>query len=63
MKHDDWVKWCDQMETSLTRATINKKDGDLTMILRLAWEICVDKVKETAPKREEKERESNQNGK
>lgn len=46
MTHDDWVKWCDQLETSLTRATIYKKDDDLRIVLRLAWEIARDKVKE-----------------
>ena len=55
MTHDEWVRWCDQMETSLTRATIYKKDDDLRLVLRLAWEICREQMKATEPKKGEKD--------
>ena len=47
MTHDEWVKWCDQLETSLTRATLYKKDDDLRIVLRLAWEIAKEQMKKT----------------
>ena len=47
MTHNEWVKWCDQLETSLTRATLYKKDDDLRIVLRLAWEIAKEQTKKT----------------
>lgn len=42
MKHDDWVKWTDQIENSLVRAEQAGKDKDLIVLLRLAWQIGKD---------------------
>ena len=45
MKHDEWVRWCDQLEDSLVRAETAKKDRDLLVVLRLAYQIAKEKVK------------------
>ena len=47
MKHDDWVKWCDQLENSLVRAETARKDVDLIVVLRLAHQIAKERVKES----------------
>lgn len=48
MTHEDWVKWTDQIETSLARAEAAGKDKDLIVLLRLAWQIGRDRLKEQA---------------
>ena len=45
MKHEEAVKWLDQIETSLVRAEKAKKDIDTIILLRLAYEILKEKVK------------------
>lgn len=47
MTHDDWVKWCDQLENSLVRAETAMKDRDLIVVLRMLYQISQEKVKET----------------
>ena len=47
MTHDEWVKWCDQLENSLVRAESARKDVDLIVMLRLAHQIAKERVKET----------------
>ena len=47
MKHDDWVKWLDQLESSLVRAETAKKDIDILLLLRFAFQVVKEKVKET----------------
>lgn len=39
-------EWCDQLENSLVRAESARKDVDLIVMLRLAYQICKDQVKE-----------------
>ena len=46
--HEDWVMWTDQIENSLTRAEAAGKDKDLIVLLRLAWQIGRDHLKERA---------------
>lgn len=57
MTHDEWVRWLDQIESSLVRAETAKKDIDIIVMLRLAYQICKDQVKEGGLK------EGKQNGK
>lgn len=47
MKHDDWVKWLDQLESSLVRAETAKKDIDILLLLRFAFQVAKEKVKES----------------
>ncbi len=47
MTHDEWVKWADQLENSLVRAETARKDVDLIVVLRLAYQIAKEKTKET----------------
>ena len=47
MTHDEWVRWLDQIESSLVRAETAKKDIDIIVMLRLAYQICKDQVKGT----------------
>lgn len=47
MKHDDWVKWLDQLENSLVRAETARKDVDLIVVLRLAHQIAKERVRES----------------
>ena len=47
MTHDEWVRWLDQIESSLVRAETAKKDRDIIVMLRLAYQICKDQVKGT----------------
>ena len=51
MTHDEWVRWLDQIESSLVRAETAKKDIDLLVVLRLAYQICKDQVKGTEQKK------------
>lgn len=46
MTHDDWVKWTDQIENSLVRAEKAGKDKDIIVLLRLAWQVGRDHIKE-----------------
>lgn len=46
--HEDWVMWTDQIENSLARAEAAGKDKDLIVLLRLAWQIGRDHLKERA---------------
>lgn len=48
MTHEEWVKWTDQIENSLVRAEMNGKDKDLIVLLRLAWQVGRDHLKERA---------------
>lgn len=54
MKHDDWVKWTDQLESSLVRAEAAKKDIDLLVMLRLAYQIAKENMKRTEGERDGK---------
>ena len=56
MTHDEWVRWLDQIESSLVRAETAKKDIDTIVMLRLAYQICKDQVKGTEPKKGEEEK-------
>lgn len=47
MTHDEWAKWADQLENSLVRAETARKDVELIVVLRLAYQIAKDKTKET----------------
>ena len=47
MTHDEWVRWLDQIESSLVRAETAKKDRDIIVMLRLAYQIRKDQVKGT----------------
>lgn len=53
MTHDDWVKWCDQLENSLVRAESARKDVDLIVMLRLAHQIAKEQVKKTESEKKE----------
>lgn len=46
MTHDDWVKWTDQIENSLVRAEKAGKDKDIIVLLRLAWQIGIEHIRE-----------------
>ena len=46
MTHEEAVKWLDQLETSLVRAEKAKKDIDTIILLRLAYELLKEKVKD-----------------
>ena len=39
MQHSDIIKWMEQIEDSLTRAEIGKKDRDLIVVLRLLYAV------------------------
>lgn len=45
MTHEELVKWVDQLEDSLTRAEMAKKDVDLIVVLRLAYKIMKERLK------------------
>ena len=45
MTHEELVKWVDQLEDSLTRAEMAKKDVDLIVVLRLAYMIMKERLK------------------
>ncbi len=47
MTHEEAVKWLEQIENSLTRAEQAKKDIDLIILLRLAYELAKEREKET----------------
>ena len=53
MKHDEWVRWCDQLEDSLVRAETAKKDRDLLVVLRLAYQIAKEQTKKTEGEKNE----------
>ena len=55
MTHDEWVKWADQIENSLVRAESSRKDVDLIVILRLAYQIAKERVKRGGESMEEKQ--------
>lgn len=42
MQHSDIIKWMAQIEDSLTRAEIGKKDRDLIVVLRLLYAILTE---------------------
>ena len=46
MKREDWVKWTDQIENSLVRAEAAGKDKDMIVLLRLAYQVGRDHLKE-----------------
>lgn len=46
MTREELAKWVDQLETSMTRAEMAKKDRDLLVVLRLAYQMGRDKLKE-----------------
>ena len=46
MTHKEAAEWLDQIETSLTRAELGKKDIDIIVLLRLAYKIIQEKEKE-----------------
>lgn len=54
MKRDEWVKWTDQIENSLVRAETAGKDKDLIVLLRLAWQVGRDHIREDGKKDGEK---------
>ena len=39
MTHKEITKWMEQIEDSLTRAEIGKKDRDLIVVLRLLYAV------------------------
>lgn len=47
MQHSDIIKWIEQIEDSLTRAEIGKKDRDLIVVLRLLYAVLKEREKET----------------
>lgn len=46
MTRGEWLKWLDQIETSLVRVEAARKDIDLVIVLRLAQEIAKERIKE-----------------
>ncbi len=46
MTRGEWLKWLDQIETSLVRAEAARKDIDLVIVLRLSQEIAKERIKE-----------------
>lgn len=54
MKHADLVEWVDQLETSLSRAEMYKKDIDLIVCLRLLYTIMKERLKEDGSSRSSK---------
>ena len=56
MKHDEWVKWTDQLENSLVRAETAKKDTDLLVVLRLAYQISKEQMIRTGKEEDEMKR-------
>lgn len=46
MTHEEMVKWLDQLEDSLTRAELGKKDIDLIVLLRWAYKKAKEELKE-----------------
>lgn len=46
MTHEEKVEWLDQLENSLTRAELGKKDRDLIVLLRWAYKKAKDELKE-----------------
>ena len=46
MTREELAKIADQLETSLVRATEAKKDIDLIVVLRAAWDIAKERLKE-----------------
>ena len=47
MTHEDWVRYTDQLENSLARAEAAQKDKDIIVLLRMAYQICKERMKET----------------
>lgn len=47
MTHEDWVRYTDQLENSLARAEEAKKDNDIIVLLRMAYQICKERMIET----------------
>lgn len=47
MTHDDWLRWSEQIETSLVRAEKARKDIDLLIILRFAQKLAIEGLKRT----------------
>ncbi len=45
MTHDEKVAWLDQLEDSLTRAELGKKDIDLIVLLRWAFRKAKEELK------------------
>lgn len=56
MKHDEWVKWTDQLESSLMRAETSMKDRDLLVVLRLAYQISKEQMIRTGKEEDEMKR-------
>ena len=46
MTHEEKVEWLDQLENSLTRAELGKKDIDLIVLLRWAYKKAKEELKE-----------------
>lgn len=46
MTHEEKVAWLDQLENSLTRAELGKKDRDLIVLLRWAYKKAKEELKE-----------------
>ena len=51
MTHEDWVRYTDQLENSLARAEEAKKDNDIIVLLRMAYQICKERMIETDERR------------
>ncbi len=50
MTHEEKVAWLDQLEKSLTRAELGKKDLDLIVLLRWAYKKALEELKEEGEK-------------
>lgn len=51
MKHEDWARFTDQLENSLARAEAAQKDKDIIILLRMAYQICKERMIETDGRR------------
>lgn len=51
MTHEDWVRYTDQLENSLARAEAAQKDKDIIVLLRMAYQICKERMIETDERR------------
>lgn len=49
MTHEEKVAWLDQLEDSLTRAELGKKDRDLIVLLRWAYKKALEELKQEEP--------------
>lgn len=58
MTHEEWVKWTDQIENSLVRAETSGKDKDIIVLLRLAWQIGREHVKESEWQRQDTQKKT-----